>query len=149
MRKLPIILLALVVCGIVLTTFSGCQEEINTDTKNVRFIANENRKLKIQLAKQETELDKCLKGKTTIEEKYKNRMSDIKKTKSIANENKKLKDQLAKKEARIEGYARQLATPQEEYQSRMSDMAQAFVQMIQGLKEENAALQKQIEELKK
>lgn len=160
MRKLLLISLILLLGLTTLLAIAGCQEESNTDIGRARFIANENRKLKTQLVQNNNELEKCLKGKTALENESKklNALMVEQETETekctrertaLEKENKKLKDQLTLQDARIEGYARQLAAPEEECQSRLNSMSQAFIQIIQSLKEENAALQKQIEELEK
>ncbi len=68
MKKLLLLLTAFIVLVLLLSAFSGCQEEnLTENTKKARFIGNENRKLKVRLDKCQTEIEKCRQEKVVLQ----------------------------------------------------------------------------------
>ncbi len=69
MKKLLLLSTVFIVLTLFLSAFTGCQEESLTDTKKARFIGNENRKLKAQLAKCQADIENCLQQKQALQQK--------------------------------------------------------------------------------
>jgi len=100
MKKLSLLLTAFIILTLLLSVFSGCQEENLTDeVKRARFIGNENRKLKAQLAQCRSEVEKCLQEKQVIQEQRQEKIAEvanffIEQKRQLEAQNKQLKQQL-------------------------------------------------------
>ena len=99
MKKLLLLLTAFIVSALLLSAFSGCQEENLTDSKKARFIGNENRKLKVRLDRCQAETEKCLQEKRVLQEERQEKIADvanffIEQKRQLEAQNEQLKQQL-------------------------------------------------------
>ena len=70
MKKFLLLLTAFIILTLLLSAFSGCQEEnLTEEVKRARFIGNENRKLKALLDKCQAETEKCRQEKVVLQQK--------------------------------------------------------------------------------
>ena len=100
MRKILLISSVSLFGLITLLTITGCQEEeLSTDIRQARFIANENRKLKDRLDQCRAEVEKCHRQTKTLKEENQQTLTKmmnifVEQRRELQTENKQLRQQL-------------------------------------------------------
>lgn len=100
MKKLLFLLTAFIISVLLLSAFSGCQEEnLTEDIRKARFIGNENRKLKAQLAKCQADIENCLQKKQALQQKRGDKAVEVmnfltEQNRQLEEQNEQLKQQL-------------------------------------------------------